>query len=150
MFIFFFMMQWQQQLVTAKMVSQTKQTEYTPYFWPKCLFQTRNAWQSYPLGRHIPLWLIYLGAEGYSPIFAICGCMVFRHPYLKQGIQFACLCLEQGIHSLDFQLSPLENGVMFKALYWHYKYSWTGYPIFLITLLNRVRDSQCQRHTPTQ
>ena len=80
------------------------------------------------------------GGGGYSPIFAIRGCaagwgMVFRHPCLKQGIQFACLCLEQGIYSLDFQPSPLgrvawarvrqnikhvlEHGVMFKALYWY-------------------------------
>ena len=30
------------------------------------------------------------------------------------------------------------------------EYSWTGYHIFLITLLNRVWVSQCQRHIPTQ
>ena len=39
---------------------------------------------------------------GYSPVFAI------RDPCLKQGIQFTCLCLEQGTYSLDFQASPLE------------------------------------------
>ena len=49
--------------VTLKMVSQTKQTEYTPYFRPKwqsyTLCQTRKAWKWYRLGRHIPVWLIY-------------------------------------------------------------------------------------------
>ena len=36
---------------------RTRQTEYIPYFRPKR--QTRNAWKWYPLGRHIPFWLIY-------------------------------------------------------------------------------------------
>ena len=49
--------------ITPKMVSQTKQTEYAPYFRPKrhiyTLFQTRNARKWYPLGRQIPIWPIY-------------------------------------------------------------------------------------------
>ena len=49
--------------VTLKMVSQTKQTEYIPISDQHgeiyTLFQTRNARKRYPLGRHIPIWLIY-------------------------------------------------------------------------------------------
>ena len=39
----------------------------------------------------------------YSPIFAIQGCAAGKGTVFRQ---FACLCLEQGIYSMDFQPSP--------------------------------------------
>ena len=54
-------------------------------------------------GRGTPPYLLY----GDVPLDRV-QCMVFRDSCLKQGIQFTCLCLEQGIYSLDFPPNPLE------------------------------------------
>ena len=61
-------------------------------------------------------WKVFLSPRGTggTPLYLLYGDVpldrvwFFRDPCLKQSIQFACLCLEQGIYSLDFRASPLE------------------------------------------